>query len=124
MKKSFITILPALCLAFIMIALGSCEELTQADLTNKQVNIFSPVDNLVTTSTTNTFAWDPVAGAAKYQLQIVSPKFDSVVRFVIDSSFTNSVFTYTLTPGIYQWRVRATNAGSQTNYFTRKITIQ
>ncbi len=124
MKKTFKLNILVVCLAIVAAAFGSCEELTQPDLTDKQINIIAPVDNLVTTSTTNTFAWDPVDGAAKYQLQIVSPKFDSVVRFVTDSAFTNNLFTYTLTPGVYQWRVKATNAGSQTIYFTRKITIQ
>ena len=102
----------------------SCEELTQTDLTDKQIVLTAPVDNLTTTATANTFAWDPTNGAAKYQLQIVSPKFDSVVRFVVDSSFSKTTFTYTLTPGQYQWRVRASNSGSQTAYFTRTITIQ
>jgi hypothetical protein len=124
MKKTFKLNILVVCLATVAAALGSCEELTQPDLTGKQINIIAPVDNLVTTATTNTFARDPVDGAAKYQLQIVSPKFDSVARFVTDSAFTNSLLTYTLTPGVYQWRVRATNAGSQTIYFTRKITIQ
>ncbi len=124
MKKTFKLNILGVCLAAFTAVLVSCKELTQPDLTDKQINIIAPVDNLVTTSTTNSFAWDPVDGAAKYQLQIVSPKFDSVVRFVTDSAFTNSLFTYTLTPGVYQWRVKATNAGSQTIYFTRKITIQ
>ncbi len=124
MKKTFKLNILGLCLAAFTGTLGSCEELTQPDLTDKQINIIAPVDNLVTISTTNTFAWDPVDGAAKYQLQIVSPKFDSVVRFVTDSAFTSNLLTYTLTPGVYQWRVKATNAGSQTIYFTRKITIQ
>lgn len=107
-----------------IITFYSCEEITQPDLSDSQINILSPVDNLVTNAATNTFAWDPVEGAAKYQLQIVSPKFDSVVRFITDSSLTRNQLTYTLTPGIYQWRVKAINAGSQTGYFTRKITIQ
>jgi hypothetical protein len=86
--------------------------------------ITAPVDNLVTTATTNTFAWEPVDGADKYQIQIVSPKFDSVVMFAVDSSFIKTTFTYTLTPGKYQWRVRASNASTQTSYFTRSFTIQ
>ena len=105
-------------------ALWGCEELTEPVLTDKQIIITAPVDNLVTTATTNTFAWEPLDGVTTYQLQIVSPKFDSVVRFITDSSFTKNMLTYTLTAGKYQWRVRAINAGSQTNYFTRSITIQ
>lgn len=124
MKKSFILNIFGFFLLVISALFVSCEELTQPNLTGKQINIISPLDSFVTTSTTNTFAWDPIDGAAKYQLQIVSPKFDSVVRFVTDSAFTNNLFRYTLTPGVYQWRVKATNAGSQTKYFTRKITIQ
>ena len=108
----------------ISITFWSCKELTEPILTNKQVSIIAPKDSLVTTLATNTFAWDGVDGATKYQLQIVSPKFDSVVRFVADSSFSANSFTYLLSPGKYQWRVRALNGSSQTNYFTRSITIQ
>lgn len=124
MKKIFRLNSFGLPLLLIVVFFAGCEEITQTDLTDKQINIIAPLDSLVTTSATNTFAWDPVEGAAKYQLQIVSPKFDSVVRFVADSALTNNLFTYPLTPGVYQWRIKATNAGSQTKYFTRKITIQ
>lgn len=124
MKNKTIKNIICFCFVTFTIALVSCEELTQPDLRDKQINIIAPVDNLVTTNTTNSFAWDAVNGAAKYQLQIVSPKFDSVLNFVVDSSFVNPVFTYTLTPGIYQWRVRALNPGSVTSYFTRTITVQ
>ena len=113
-----------LLLGGITVIAWSCNELTENILTDKQVIIIGPKDSIVTTSTTNIFAWEPVTGATKYQLQIVAPRFDSVVQFIADSTFTANSFNYALAAGKYQWRVRAVNSSSQSPYFTRTITIQ
>lgn len=123
LKNKLTKILAAFTFGGITILLG-CKELTEPILSDKQVVISAPVDNLITNSSANTFAWEPVDGATKYQFQIASPKFDSVVRFITDSSFTRNMIGFTLSPGKYQWRVRALNGSSQTNYFTRSITVQ
>jgi hypothetical protein len=121
-RKSITTILTLVIgITFIY---SSCKEVTEPILDNKQIVISAPLDNLVTTTTKNTFVWEPVDGATKYQLQIVSPKFDSVLLFLTDSTFNKPMLTYTLTPGKYQWRVRAINGSSHTSYFLRSITIQ
>jgi hypothetical protein len=116
-KNSFLHLL------IISIVLAGCEELTEFELTNETIIITAPIDSLVTNNTTNTFAWEPLKGATKYNFQIVSPKFDSVISFIIDTTLTKNLFTYTLTSGKYQWRVKAMNEGSQTKYFTRTFTI-
>lgn len=107
-----------------VISFYSCEEITEADITNVPVIITAPIDSLQTSSASNTFVWENVKGAVRYQFQIVSPRFDSVVRFVVDSSLTSTIFTYSLSPGKYQWRVRGINTSTQTAYFVRTITIQ
>jgi hypothetical protein len=102
----------------------SCEEITEVNLTTAPVIITAPVDSLQTSTALNTFVWENVKGAVRYQFQIASPKFDSVVRFVVDSSLTGNIFTYSLSPGKYQWRVRGLNTSTHTAYFVRTITIQ
>jgi hypothetical protein len=119
MKKNIIV-----AIVLSVIVFNSCEELTEVDLSNIPIRIIAPIDSLKTTILSNTFAWENVTGAIKYQIQIVSPKFDSVTRFVVDSSVSKSPFTYSLSPGRYQWRIRAINTGTQTSYFLRNFLIQ
>lgn len=121
-KVNFYKIMLQLILVSIFIA--GCEELSETDLSSRKVTLIAPADNIATTSTTNTFAWDPVDDASRYQIQIVSPKFDSIIHFITDSTITRTNFIYTLQQGIYQWRVRALNTGSQTSYSVHTLTIQ
>lgn len=111
-------------IVFIVICLCSCEELTETDLSKAIINIIAPIDNLQTNDNSNTFAWENVSGAIKYQIQIVSPKFDSATRFILDSTVVKSSFTYSLSSGKYQWRIKAVNRSTETVYIVRNIIIQ
>lgn len=103
----------------------ACEEALEKPLTDVQVVLLAPVDSLVSTPVTQTFYWEIVPGATKYQLAIVSPKFDSIVKLITDTTITNNQFSYTLPVGKYQWRVRAINNSSNSAYSSiRKIVIQ
>jgi hypothetical protein len=44
-------------------------------------------------------------------------------QFIVDSSVSGTKFTFTLQPGAYQWRIRAKNNSSYTEYITRTIII-
>jgi hypothetical protein len=109
--------------AFLLFTLSSCEDITVDSLSGQKINIIAPLDSLTTSNSSNTFVWENVQGAEKYEFQVASPKFDSVVRFVLDSTFTKNSISYSLPSGKYQWRIKAINSGSQTSYFTRTITI-
>ncbi|MBS1509218.1 MAG: hypothetical protein JST86_00140 [Bacteroidetes bacterium] len=124
MKKAAYNYGCSLMVAGLLFCMSGCKELTEPILSDKQIYIIAPKDSLVTTTAVNTFAWEGLDGATAYQLQIVSPKFDSVARFVTDSVFSRNQISFTLTPGKYQWRVRALNNSSQTSYLTRTLTVQ
>ena len=104
--------------------LQSCNDIIEANLSNTSLTVLAPVDNLVTTDSIHVFAWQTLDGSKNYQIQIVSPKFDSVTNFIIDTTTSKTNFTYKLTPKRYQWRVRALNNNSQSPYITRNLTIQ
>lgn len=99
------------------------KDFIEVDLKDNFVNIVSPVDNLHTPSNTVTFWWDEVDGATKYNLQIVKPSFDSLIILELDTNITINKFTQTLTPGKYQWRVRAYNNSSTTAFFTHSFVV-
>src|SRR5581483_4614914 len=59
----------------------------------------------------------------KYELQIALGTFSYVQKLILDTNVVNNKFYYSLVPGSYQWRVRAINGGSKTQYTTFSVTI-
>lgn len=102
----------------------SCEDILVRDISKRTVNILSPTDNYVTNTLTQTFWWDEVKDAEQYRLQIVWPSFSSIQTLILDTLLTSNKFTFSLPrPGSYEWRVKAINNGSETNYFSHKLTV-
>lgn len=93
------------------------------DITKETVNTLSPPDNYNTPNNNITFWWDKVDGADKYNVQIVSPSFSSIQQLIADTNITGDKYVKTLTPGTYQWRIRATNGGGNTAWTVRTLTI-
>ena len=107
----------------VILMLAACEDIFEPDLEDKIVQIIAPEDGLQTVRQTNTFWWEYVEGALEYNLQIVNPSFDYILKLELDTNITENQFTYTLTPGSYQWRVSAFNFSSATPYTMHTLTI-
>lgn len=122
MSRKYLT-LNSLILLFVAFGWSGCRDIFEIDLTDEKVSILAPTNNLHTDIVTQTFWWEEVEGALEYNLQIVSPSFSSIQTLVLDSTLTDNVFTYTLLPGTYQWRVNASNGSSQTDYTTYTLVI-
>ena len=113
-----------LALTAVTVIIYSCgKDFIEKNLKNKTVTLISPGDSLKTDAQTQLFYWDVVEGAIKYNLQIVSPDFGSITQLFVDSNVARTKFNYTLRAGTYQWRVRAYNGSSYTEYATRTIMI-
>jgi len=111
--------------AIITLLCFSCEEVLEPALNNKQVVLLAPVDNLVSGNASQVFYWETIDGATKYQLQIVSPKFDSIVQLIADTTVPINQFPLNLSKGSYQWKVRAINNSTSSNYSAiRRLVIQ
>jgi hypothetical protein len=110
------------CIAAIF--LSSCEDFIEKNISDKTVTLLSPPDGYTTSTLTQTFWWEELDGAESYRMQIAKPSFSNAQQFFIDTSITSTNFTYQfLSPGTYQWRVKAVNNGSETAYFTRTLNI-
>jgi hypothetical protein len=94
------------------IALGGCKEVFEKSLDKVTVVLSAPGNNVVSDSTTQAFWWQPVDTSISYELQIVTPRFDSVVSLVMDTTTGTNILSLTLVPAQYQWRVRAFNSES------------
>jgi len=105
-----------------MMSLG-CSAFLEKSISNSHVVLDAPGDNVVIGSYNITFHWEPVPNALTYELQVVSPSFDSTQYFLVDSTIKSNQYVMTLKPGMFSWRVRALNGSSNTNYtkFSFKI---
>jgi hypothetical protein len=59
---------------------------------------------------------DPLTDATQYSVQVVQPSFGNVQALILDSNVTTNKLFVSLGPGNYQWRIRARNGSSNTNY--------
>lgn len=99
------------------------KDFIEVNLSGKKISLISPDDNLHTTILSVVFWWNKIDGATKYNLQIVKPNFSSVQQLLLDSNITDDHFSFSLTPGTYQWRVRGFNGSSKTDYSARTLYI-
>lgn len=109
----------------LILATTHCKEVFEKSLDKDSVLLTGPANNLVTDSSSLAFFWQPIDSGIRYELQIVSPGFDSVARLVTDSTTQANIIYFSLSPGLYQWRVRAFNSSSTTPFgIPRTLTIQ
>jgi hypothetical protein len=114
-----------LCGLLLCLIVFGCEEVLERSLEGKKVVLQAPANNLSTTDSAHLFYWDEMEGALEYQLQIVTPRFDSIVRLIEDSTMNGVTFDTELEPGTYQWRVRALNNSTRSDYSDAwNLTIQ
>ncbi len=106
-----------------VIFITSCKDIVEEDLDGKTVTIITPINNLQTTTLSQTFWWEEVPGATSYNLQIVDSSFLAINYLVADTNITTNKFTFTLYPGTFQWRVKAKNGNSETVYTTYSLKI-
>jgi hypothetical protein len=117
---------PGLFVAFLLFAFStmtSCDDIIEKDLSGKKVALVAPGDSLQTDINSQTFYWEEMNGTLSYNLQIVSPSFNRIEQFVLDTNISTHSFEINLTPGAYEWRVRAANGSSKSDYALRSLQI-
>jgi len=107
----------------ILAGILSCDDLLEKDITGARIIINSPTDSFVTANYDVNFWWKEVPQAKIYRLQIVSPSFDNIQKFIVDTPITYNRIALQLQPGKYEWRIRAENGSSYTEYVTRSFAV-
>ncbi len=105
------------------IAMVSCEKFGEKNITKKVVVLLSPTQNQSDSILTKLFWWEEVEGADSYHLQVVSTTFDNITTLAVDTLISGVKFQLTMTPGEYQWRVRAENGAYESPWTTYNLTI-
>lgn len=108
----------------LLISIVSCKEVFEEDISTKAVEIILPANNYTTPNRLINFRWNELEGASSYNIQIVSPSFSNIQSFTIDSNITNNQVTFNLSPGNYEWKLKAQNFNHETAYSAPfKLTI-
>ena len=102
--------------------LSSCDDIIEPNITKEGVTLLTPVDSAISTSTIQTFRWEPVDGVRQYHVQLARPTFDNP-SFLLDTLTAKTSFATSLTPGTYHWRVQALNSSYRTVYSSRTVRI-
>lgn len=102
--------------AFILSIFGGwgCKEVFQRSLDKVNIVLVAPGNHVVSADSAQNLYWQPVDTNVNYEVEVVTPRFDSVVSLVVDTTLTGNVFVLTLMAGQYQWKVRAFNTVSTT----------
>jgi hypothetical protein len=102
----------------LIVTLTSCRDVFEKDISQENVKIISPNDNTITENLNVTFQWSEIEGATSYQIEVVSPRFDTAHTIKFDSLVETNSLSLSLNPGNYQWKVRGKNNAYQTSYST------
>jgi len=100
-----------------------CQDIVEPNLAKSSISVLAPGNGIVSPSNSITFWWDELKGATKYRLQVVKPNFSAIQALLLDTSITTTKFSFSFAPGVYQWRVRADNGSSSTDYATRSFSV-
>ena len=115
---------PVFILLLSALALTACKEFLEPSIAGSAVTLNAPSNGALSANYTVNFWWNEVDDALSYRLQIVTPGFDTLQALVADTSVKTNKIALNLTPGSYQWRVRAENGSSQTPYSAaRRFTV-
>jgi hypothetical protein len=124
MRKKNSYILPVLLLAMSMgLFVSGCSEIFSADIADEVPVINGPADSLFTDSKTVSFWWEEIEKVEKYEFQAVTPDFLNPT-LVFDTLMVATNFNVSFaTEGIYAWRMRGKNEGSETEWVERMFVI-
>lgn len=113
----------SLILFSISILLMACEDFFEVDLSGKSVSLIAPSNGVVSDVLVQTFWWEELDGATEYELQVVATRFDSIVQVIVDTTISGTQFEQSLSPGMFEWRVRGLNSAYASEYSVYSLTI-
>lgn len=92
-----------------------------SDLSQQTLIVSSPPQNHTTNQTNITFSWLPFDLADDYRLEVASPDFNGTV--LLDINLAATTISYTFDVGTYEWRIRAQNSSSNSQYTSGTLVI-
>ena len=99
----------------LLFVMSSCSDFLEENITDDIISLSSPIDGQINLEGSQAFRWEELDGVTNYRMQIVSPSFNTIQSFVVDTEVGNSTrFDTTLLFGNYEWKVIGSNNGFTT----------
>ena len=92
----------------------ACEAVFVEDISDEEVVLIAPSDNVTLDEGDINFYWEAVTEASRYRLRIVTPSFVQANQVLLDTIITQTNFSHKLVEGVYEWGVRALNSDYET----------
>lgn len=102
----------------LILLLVSCEDILEEDISGDLVSITFPLEAAIIEGNQVQFSWNNLDGADDYTVQLYNGNL-----IVLDSTVTNSPFSVNVDSGSYEWRIKASNNGYETQ-FTFPVSFQ
>jgi hypothetical protein len=93
-------------------------EIFTYDISNDTIILLAPANGVIVQNDTLSFSWEAIPFAENYTLQVATPNFDNANQILVDEILTETTSQQILPDGTYQWRVKAKNSTSETNFTT------
>lgn len=107
----------------IAVLLSACTDIIEEDLDGMGVVLLAPASGYSSAVNQISFRWEEVPHAARYHLQVARPGLANPDSYPLDSLLTATSFTFSFSPGSYEWRLRAENENSHTDWYSRAFTV-
>lgn len=120
MSKSFRILISLILIQFF----AGCGIIFEDDISEESIYMIIPFDGLESDSQDQIFWWEPVNGAIRYNMQMVTGSFSFPEVLVADTNIAGEKFEVQLSPGLYEWRIMAWNNYSETDYTYGTLTIR
>ncbi len=110
-------------LIFIAILIYDCDDIFVMDISSEKVIMKAPSDGWEGTDQKVNFRWEKVPEADNYILEVATPRFSDIHTLVFEKQLFSASFDTTFIQGEYEWRVKAVNSSSETEYATSSFKI-
>lgn len=97
-------------LLFSPLLFSACGDIFVKDISEEQIKIVTPKDNVVIKNNEITMVWEALEDAEEYHVIIVAPSFSKVLYYACDSVTKDYKIKISLPNGAYEWSVQATNS--------------
>jgi hypothetical protein len=88
-----------------------CKDFIEKDISGENPVLLLPSNNSTINANPVHIKWEELEGATKYRIEIVSPAFDNIQSFPLDSIVSGTNFFFGLDSAQYEIRITAMNAG-------------
>jgi len=101
----------------------SCDDFFVEDISTYNMQLKTPSSGWKSEDKRISFRWEDVPKAVNYKLEVVTPGFAVNHKLVFEKLLQTAKFDTTLMPGEYEWRVKAKNSASETDFFTSPFSV-